>query len=268
VILLLGFMLMFSITLVQQMTAYVIDNGHQLSEKDIIAINEKYGSVQKGIFDLMSCTTGGHDWGETWQIIKKAGPFACGCFLAYIGIVGLAVTNVITSIFVDKAMRSAVPDLHKQIIERRREDLTLVSELQDLFQQMDSDSSNTISKAELMDSLSNIKVSSFFELKGLDIRDAETFFDVLEAGCGDTEIDMDTFVRGFLCMKGPANHVDVVTLTSRIQKMQRTMNLQLGQLQQDIARQFEACRRLMSHIRSGEDNRMNSTSHRPTMIRL
>jgi len=266
VILLLGFMLIFSIALVHQMTAYVIENENQLSDEDMEAINAKFGSVQQGVFELLSCTTGGHDWGVAYEIVQKAGPLACASFLAYIGLVGLAVTNVITSIFVDKALRAAVPEVHKQIIEKRRDDFNLMCELQDLFCEIDLDTSHTISKAELMTSLSHIKVASYFELKGLDIKDAETFYDVLVASCGHYEIDMDTFIQGFLCMKGPANHVDVVSLTSRIQKMQTHLNDQLCQLKQQIAGQFEECRQVISSTSSRKDERVDSTCHKQSIL--
>jgi len=248
-IMLLGFILMFAIALVQQMTGYLIDHAHQLSEQEIKDIKDNFGSVQQCIFVLFSGTTGGHDWGETYSIVQTAGSFASGCFILYIGVVGLAITNVITSIFVDKAIRIASPGLHEQMMLKRREDLDLISDLRNLFSMIDVDTSLTISRSELLASLSNIKVASYFELQGLDIRDAEAFLDVLTTACGQDEIDIDTFILGFLCMKGPANHVDVVSLSFRMNKMHQHLTSQLSQLKQDILGQLQASHEISRNVR-------------------
>jgi len=156
-IMLLGFILMFAIALVQQMTGYLIDHAHQLSEQEIKDIKDNFGSVQQCIFVLFSGTTGGHDWGETYSIVETAGPITSGCYTLYIGVVGLAITNVITSIFVDKAIRIASPGLHEQMMLKRREDLDLISDLRNLFSMIDVDTSLTISRSELLASLSTSK---------------------------------------------------------------------------------------------------------------
>jgi len=243
-VMMLGFLLMFAIALVQQMTGYLIDHAHQLSEQEIKDIKDNFGSVQQCIFVLFSGTTGGHDWGETYSIVETAGPITSGCYTLYIGVVGLAITNVITSIFVDKAIRIASPGLHEQMMLKRREDLDLISDLRNLFSMIDVDTSLTISRSELLASLSNIKVASYFELQGLDIRDAEAFLDVLTTACGQDEIDIDTFILGFLCMKGPANHVDVVSLAFRMKKIYESLTSQLSQLKQDIVGHLKACREM------------------------
>eukprot|EP00435_Cladocopium_sp_Y103_P060812 s1402_g22.t1 len=47
---------------------------------------------------------------------------------------------------------------------------------------------------------------------GLEIHDAKTFFDMLIGVSDDKYVDIDTFVKGCMRMKGPATSIDMLSM--------------------------------------------------------
>merc|ERR1711920_1067206 len=70
-----------------------------------------------------------------------------------------------------------------------------------------------ISLDEFVHAMEDPKFRYFFEVRGLDIKDAEMFFNMLTAVSGEDEVDISTFVSGCLGMQGTASSLDLQTLS-------------------------------------------------------
>jgi len=56
------------------------------------------------------------------------------------------------------------------------------------------------------------RIRTYFELKGLAIKDAELFFQMLGSVSQTEEVDIDAFIAGCMKMKGFALSVDLLSL--------------------------------------------------------
>jgi len=56
------------------------------------------------------------------------------------------------------------------------------------------------------------RIRRMFELKGLDIKDARLFFQMLAGVDGSNEVDLHTFVAGCMKIKGVAMSVDLMSV--------------------------------------------------------
>jgi len=56
---------------------------------------------------------------------------------------------------------------------------------------------------------------------GLEIHDAKTFFDMLAGVASDKYIDIETFVKGCMRMKGPATSIDMLSMAYEVTLMHR-----------------------------------------------
>merc|ERR1711862_399392 len=76
------------------------------------------------------------------------------------------------------------------------------------------DHKGTISWEEFNTVLTDPALKAHFDVRGIDIKDAHGFFDMLTTldGEGNTEVEIETFVAGCLRMKGMATSVDLQTL--------------------------------------------------------
>merc|ERR1712217_856251 len=63
------------------------------------------------------------------------------------------------------------------------------------------------------------KFRSFFEMRGLDIKDAEMFFHMLTAVTQEDEVDIQSFVEGALRMRGFASSLDLHTLSFEVKNL-------------------------------------------------
>jgi len=93
--------LMFAIALVQHMSNLVSSKDSGLSQDNVVAIRKAFGSVELATLTLFMSISGGIDWGDAYDLAKLSGWLGSVMFLGYISFMWLAVTNIITSVFID-----------------------------------------------------------------------------------------------------------------------------------------------------------------------
>jgi len=202
--------MLFAILIVQQLTSAMAED--QLTAIQVENIYEKFGNVQQAALTLFKSISGGDDWGPIYDLISSGGLVASVYFLAYMLFVWLSVTNIITAIFVDKAMQFAKPDAEDALLEKHKLDLERIGELQTLFRSLDADKSGTLTIDELQKGCLDARIMSIFEMLDLDIKSIEVFFSLLSQVSGSDAVDMQSFVTGCLKMRGYATNIDVFML--------------------------------------------------------
>jgi len=227
-----GFALIFATLLVQQVGTAIYEKG--FDDELVSLLYTKFGSVATAFMTLFKCISGGEDWGDVYSLTQPIGPFCSANFLIYILFVWMSVTNIITAVFVDKALRHARPQIEDQVLEKHRKDLRQISELESLFVSMDKDGSETLTFSELSDAPRDFRVMSYFELHGVDIKDIEMFFKLLAQVSGSFEINMESFVSGCLRMKGYATNVDVFCLLYQNKTLGEKMTRFIHKCSQEI----------------------------------
>jgi len=105
-----GFTLAYGIFFCQQFAVFLVQDGIHLATADRNEILKSFGSVQLGAKTLLKSISGGVDWGDVYKIIIRLGGFSEVVFLSYIFLVWLSLCNIITSLFLEKAMRLAQPE--------------------------------------------------------------------------------------------------------------------------------------------------------------
>jgi len=210
VVLLGGISTLFAILIVQQLTSAVAED--QLTAIQVENIYKQFGTVQQAALTLFKSISGGDDWGPIYDLISSGGLVASVYFLAYMLFVWLSVTNIITAIFVDKAMQFAKPDAEDALLEKHKLDLERIGELQTLFRSLDADKSGTLTIDELQKGCLDARIMSIFEMLDLDIKSIEVFFSLLSQVSGSDAVDVQSFVTGCLKMRGYATNIDVFML--------------------------------------------------------
>lgn len=208
-VLLTGFTVVFSLLLVQQFTNSIIkgSSNEPYTQAELEMIDASFSSVYKAMISLFKSISGGADWGAYYDLANNTGQIGATVFLLYILVSWLSITNIITSIFVDHAMKLAQPDANDRALEKRKSDIKVMHELSEIFKSIDIDHSDTISFDELRACLNDVKIASYLDMVGLSISDAETFYFLLTSSTGNTEIDLSSLVSGWL--REPWNGIEV-----------------------------------------------------------
>jgi hypothetical protein len=223
------FNLLFAIFFVQQLTNYLIDHRDDRDTKEKAELY--FGSVQTAMLSLFKGISGGNDWDTYFPVIEESGWMNASVFIFYILLVWISLTNIITSIFVEKALEFAQPSQDEIIIERHARDRETATELKVLFMKNDKDHSCSISHDEFMDCLRDETLTDYMMFRGIEIKDAQAFFRMLVDVAPNGEVDIKTIIGGLVSMKGDASNIDIMLLSNElsvIRDLQEDMMEQIG----------------------------------------
>jgi len=209
VILLGFFLILFSLIFVQSVTQVLVDNGDSLSDDVKSGLYANFGSVGQGVLSLFQATSGGDDWSVSFRLLEKAGPSTQLLFVLYILFFMISVWNIVTSIYIDRAMKLAQPDLDHRVYQKQFDDMNDYFDLLEVVRELDYDKSGTISESEFMLFIHDERVMPKFQVRGIEVNNAKLFFSMLAAIAGTEEVDIRTFVKGLMRLKGQASSADL-----------------------------------------------------------
>jgi len=180
----------------------------ELPEDELLNITQIFGSVATSMLSLYMAVTGGNDWTVYYGVIRRTGAFYEIVFLLYTFFFGFALFNIMTGVFLERAIQAAVPDRDEMIHQEQKKLQEQVEEFRSLCTRLDTRKSGTISQEEFREHMRNPMMVSYMSHVGLVLHDVEHFFHVI-AGNDAKEVDIDRFVEGCMAMKGNATALDV-----------------------------------------------------------
>lgn len=185
--------------------------------------NGKIDSVAGTTLLLFQCSTNGMEWSNLYELLPD-GVFCKAVLVMYIAFFFIVAWNIITSTFVEKVMRLALPDIDLSYRERKRAEMAYAKELKDLLAKiLNRDSNGVISLAEFKESVNDPKVRSYFVARDFDLKDVELFFHMIasieDGECGKHEVEINTFVNGCLRLRGLAASLDLQALHFEMRSM-------------------------------------------------
>eukprot|EP00928_Gymnodinium_smaydae_P039180 TRINITY_DN26819_c0_g1_i1.p1 TRINITY_DN26819_c0_g1~~TRINITY_DN26819_c0_g1_i1.p1 ORF type:complete len:731 (-),score=167.86 TRINITY_DN26819_c0_g1_i1:97-2289(-) len=198
---------------------------------DAVAPMLKYfGSVSTCMLTLFKATTGGDDWSMYLTILDDAGMFYIGLFLFFEFFIQVALLNILTGMFVENAMKLAQPDRETLALEQRKKEIAEMNELHAIVSEIDKDRSGKISAEEFYRTTHSPKMKAYLTLLGLDVKDAEMFFNMLVNVSDKQEVDIESFVNGCMRLRGPASSVDLQGLAVQARNIQESQRHFVDQL--------------------------------------
>mgnify|MGYP002803557489 FL=1 len=185
-------------------------------------VMEHFGSVLKTMLSLYMAVTGGNDWSLYYSILGQLGSFYHFLFIAYTFFSSFAIFNILTGIFVERAVAASMPDREQQILIERRKLLEQATELRDLFSCIDLDCSGFISFDEFVSCMKNPRIVAYMSSVGVSVHDVQHLFKIV-ANEND-EVDIDRFVDGCMAIKGSASALDMQKQLYYMQSVTKTLS--------------------------------------------
>eukprot|EP00929_Paragymnodinium_shiwhaense_P116554 TRINITY_DN8618_c0_g2_i4.p1 TRINITY_DN8618_c0_g2~~TRINITY_DN8618_c0_g2_i4.p1 ORF type:complete len:236 (-),score=54.58 TRINITY_DN8618_c0_g2_i4:183-890(-) len=130
-------------------------------------------------------------------------------FMAMLIFFAVVVWNIVASVFVENAIRVATSDREEEALAQYRADIEDAKELMALCQRADIDKSGTLSREEFEDVMASHLIKEFFYIRGLDIKNARHFFELMNTVTDGDEVDLEQFVGSCLRVRGPASSIDL-----------------------------------------------------------
>ncbi|CAE7596523.1 SCN2A [Symbiodinium pilosum] len=215
VIMLIFVMYVFALFVQQLLASYLVEDGGRESPETVAEIYRFFGSVGMTVITLFQASTNGVDWRDPYLVLAISGPVLPAAFMCYVAFVFISVWNIITSTFVEKALKLAQPDIDLLVMEQQLQDYEDTQMLAQLFAHMlhtDEDGLQRVGLEEFRHLVENSEFRSYLQTRGIDIKNAETFFKMLVELHGEPTIDAITFANACVRMKGAATSIDLQTV--------------------------------------------------------
>jgi len=206
---------------VQGLSQEILENG-ELSMDQVEKMKLYFGSTRIGTISLIMVITGGVEWREVYEAVRPAGEAYMLGILLYVMTFSIAVWNVVTSIFVDKALKLARLGDESHVEEHEKIAHEDARELRKLCHQIDVDSSGTINFLEFERLERTPEFKAFCRARGLDIKDTRLFFGMLKKSSDKDPskgLTINFIVDSFLRLRGQGTNVDVQLLRFEMQEI-------------------------------------------------
>lgn len=178
-----------------------------------------FKSLPGTILTLFQSITGGIDWADASVELADHGWFPVLLFILYIGFVLFAVMNILTSFFVEQAIKAAETDLENTINEQRSIRRTVKENLRKLLMAADDSHSGRISWQQVKLMFNEPAAVEYFKTLQLEEHDVQMFFELVADGDGGS-MSIDHFVRTCLRLKGPAKNADLLVVRQLVEEIE------------------------------------------------
>eukprot|EP00927_Polykrikos_kofoidii_P065135 TRINITY_DN6091_c0_g3_i1.p1 TRINITY_DN6091_c0_g3~~TRINITY_DN6091_c0_g3_i1.p1 ORF type:complete len:612 (+),score=89.13 TRINITY_DN6091_c0_g3_i1:147-1982(+) len=194
---------------------YIGDTANPLESR--IQVYRAWGSPSRAVATMFEVTLG--NWGPPCRLLQNEVNEAWVLFfISYKLIVGFAVVQVITSVFVQQTFKLVAHDEDVLLREKEEAAVANVRHLTRLFEHIDTSGDGLISRHEFDTCFSNEKIVSWFKAIDIDVGEISQLFNVMQSG--DGVVDYQEFVKFVKCIKSGARMLDMVDLsmsTARIE---------------------------------------------------
>merc|ERR1712151_1100428 len=123
------------------------------------------------MLSLYMAVTGGTDWADYYEIVARTGNVYSAIFLFYSFFFIFALFNILTAVFVEKAMLATQPDREDSVLEYRRRCLQDIEELKRIMSLLDLDGSGKLSWEELSECMTSEMMVAYMANVGLELHD-------------------------------------------------------------------------------------------------
>ncbi|CAK9050616.1 Sodium channel protein type 10 subunit alpha (Peripheral nerve sodium channel 3) (PN3) (Sensory neuron sodium channel) (Sodium channel protein type X subunit alpha) (Voltage-gated sodium channel subunit alpha Nav1.8) [Durusdinium trenchii] len=243
----------FSLLLVQGIADYML-TAENLTDKHRTELLDMFGSVGGALMTLFQSTTAGLDWRTAFDPLLQAegNPFLASVFLVYISIFTISIWNIVTSTFVEKAMKLAKPDLDSMLLEQSLRDLQDSDELEKLFKPYASRNEageDEIALDDLQEAADEAEFLLYLSVRGIDVKNVKLFFYMLGSMREDNVIDLKSLVKACVRMKGFATSIDLQSVSFEAKLMHGQVKEMLEALAKRLDRMEVRSRRRSPDLR-------------------
>jgi hypothetical protein len=222
------FFYIFAVVFVQATVGYLIDpDADKTNEEDIL---KNWGSVARAFISLYKATTGGADWGDVSDTLSDVGRVYYCLFLFFIAFIILALLNILTGIFVDRAMKASAEDKDGEALTRLNEERDAVADLCRLhcvISKSEVEDKARITRQQFEDNMASPAMRARFAVLGLEIWDSKQFFEMLTALAESEDVDLRSFVAGCMQMRGPSQRLGLQTVAHKLNMLTKVVKQRL-----------------------------------------
>lgn len=199
----------FAVLFTQAVNDYLTDDTHPpLPDMEHEAAQMYFGTLLDTMLYLFMAISDGISWHLMMNPLRWISPAWVLLFLFYIFFTYFAVLNVVTAVFCQSAMESAQNDHAAMVHSVLKNKQAHIHRIRQLFSKIGDEKTQTITFARFEEKINSPAVRAYFEVLGLDVWDAWSFFKLLDLESGG-DVKIEEFLMGCLRLRGQARAIDV-----------------------------------------------------------
>lgn len=175
------------------------------------ALESMYGTLPKTLYTLFRAVSNGIDWDDIVAPLDEVNIFYRIMLVVYITGVTFGVLNVVTSVFVESAVKTAQHYRDLIVDEKAQKQDVAVQHLKAVFDAVDVDHSGCLTVAEMDMVMSEPEIKGYLEALEINGEDTRLFFRLLDTD-GSGQVEKQEFIDGCLRLRGDAKCIDVHAL--------------------------------------------------------
>lgn len=177
------------------------------------ALTDLFGGLPQSMLSLYQAMSGGIDWNELSNpLVNDISPFQGLVVTLYIAFTLLALTNVVTGVFVEGALKSA----------KQEEESLMMETLRRMF--CTSDRTGRLSKLHFTRRVAEQDMINYLKSIQVDPAEATMLFTLIDEE-GHGLIDFEEFVGGCMRIRGSARAIDSILLLHEVVETRRDLEL-------------------------------------------
>mmetsp|Transcript_62119 Transcript_62119/g.110841 ORF Transcript_62119/g.110841 Transcript_62119/m.110841 type:complete len:659 (+) Transcript_62119:84-2060(+) len=196
-----------------------------------VQLRRHFGTMPRSMMSLYMGMSNGRDWGELYDPLEELSWIYQTMFIVYITFSIFAVVNVVTSIFVETALRTSERDREFQIQEELRSKEDYLRSIYKLFKEIDTNDSGTITINEFEEKLEDERALVYLKCLKLDCTEARTLFALLDVDRSGS-VEIEEFLLGCEKLKGEARSLDVAVIQYELRHLSHAFFNHVEQLEQ------------------------------------
>eukprot|EP00929_Paragymnodinium_shiwhaense_P003584 TRINITY_DN10417_c0_g1_i1.p1 TRINITY_DN10417_c0_g1~~TRINITY_DN10417_c0_g1_i1.p1 ORF type:complete len:645 (-),score=116.32 TRINITY_DN10417_c0_g1_i1:346-2280(-) len=199
-----------------QLTMYQILAAGGDDAEEVKDLAYWFGSVPRTALTLFESVFGGLSWDQqATLLINRISPWAGVLYCLYVAFCLVALMNVITGVFVDKALHLAQAEADSRLVRRVNH---LFSEATAKYGQIEWDMFQELIESETM--------MEYFKAINIDPSEARGLFDLLDCDCSGG-VDCDEIVNGLLRLRGSAGALETSLLLREVSHMCQRLDISI-----------------------------------------
>jgi len=171
-----------------------------------------WSNVVDSMHTLFMSITGGINWEDAYEPLKKVSLVAVALMNLFIVIGFFTILNVVTGVFVNTAIEGAAADKDMATLKQAQHRTAQIAALRDVFQEVSKEQRDTLRLEDLEDALHEDKLGAFMQSLGISTDDIWTLFLLIDVDANGT-VDIEEFVSGCMQLRGPAQSLQVAKMS-------------------------------------------------------
>lgn len=199
-------------------------------------VEEFFGTVPWSMYTLFTVMTT-EGWADVARASMDVESWTWIFFIFFLSITTFAIMNVVVAVVVQNTLETAVHDKESLMAREQAQTQKALDKMMTVFTEADIDGNGELTKEEFMGAIECPSVQKLLHEVGIDIRQAENLFDILDYDESGV-LEAQEFIEGVMMTRGDAKAKDVLAVQCDLWKAEKHIRTAVKGLSAEVKERF------------------------------